>query len=120
MKFKLICCLCLLPLLGCQEHPRQVFREPVVKYKRGPVVVSERIIAVPVEKENVQLRNDLKGLSPQQNIDHSLQARIAKYYERDIETYKVEPEIKKNKDKPFSISPDEEDAPLQIFLKPVE
>jgi hypothetical protein len=106
--------------MGCQEHPRQVFREPVVKHKRGPVVVSERIIANPVDKKPVQLRKDLKGLSPEKNIDHSIQYRIAKFYERDIPTYKVEPEIKKSKGKPFSISPDEEDAPLQIFLKPVQ
>ena len=106
--------------MGCNEHRHQVFKEPVKKYKYGPMKVSKRIIAEPINKEPVEMRSDLMGLNPQKNIDNSLQQRIAKFYEKDIPTYKVEPEIRKEREKTFSTSPEEDDAPLQIFLKPVQ
>ena len=117
MKFYLfLSILSLLLTLGCQ---RAKFGEDVIKHKRGPMVISDRIIAKPKPNKDVDLRRDLHGLKSEKGLDRSLDQKIAKFYERDIPTYKVEPEYKKRENKVFSLSP-EEDAPLQIFLKPAQ
>jgi len=102
--------------LGCRQV---AFREPVTRYKHGQIVTSNRITAKESMAKEVKLRSDLNGMNPDVHLDQSLNRHLAEHYERDIATYQVEPEIKKSDKKVFSTSP-EDDAPLQIFLKPVQ
>ena len=102
--------------LGCQNAK---FGEDVTKHKRGPMVISDRIIAKPKPNKHVNLRADLHGLNSEKRLDKSLDQKIAKFYEREISTFKAEPEYRKRDSKIFSLSP-EEDAPHRHRFRPLD